>query len=495
MTKSWKCDVCGYIHRAEEPPETCPICGVGADQFSPFVVAEESPLRVVPQAWRCTVCDYVHEGREPPDTCPICHVPASMFQPMDEVPISAPSSDSVSRVIIIGAGIAGFTAARQARRVAPDLEVTLISKEPGPPYYRLSLTPFLGGLLPEASLRLKPQGWLEEQGINLIEGEVSRIDREAKQVVLTDGRDLPYDRLVLANGAHPFVPPIPGATREGVFTMRTLADARAIISRVEQGEARVVCVGGGLLGLEVAGGLLKRGVSVTVLEGFERLLPRQLASPAAKLLQARLEREGLVIRPGVAVTEFRGDEAVATVALESGEEIPADLVIVSTGVRPNSYLARQADLEVRHGIVVDDELRTSDPDIFAAGDVAEHDGVLFGLWSAAYSQGQVAGVNAAGGAARFTGMAGSTRLKVLDLDLFSVGTFEPADASYAVFEREEAETYLRLVVRDGQVVGANLYGDAALAGVISDALEDGTQLEEVRELMEKVPGLREWIGG
>ena len=494
MIKSWKCDVCGYIHRGEAPPETCPICGVGPELFSPFVVAEEAPVRLVPEAWRCTICDYVHEGPEPPDTCPICYAPASMFQVMDEVPTSAPADNTVKLVLIIGAGIAGFTAASKARRAGEELEVSLISKEPGPPYYRLSLTPFLGGLLPEASLLLKPEGWLEEQRITLIEGEVARIDREVNHIHLTDGRELPYDRLVLANGAHAFVPPIPGATREGVVTLRTLADARQIISRVERAGARCVCIGGGLLGLEVAGGLLKRGVKVTVLEGFERLLPRQLCERAAQLLRARLEQEGLVIRTGVVVTELTGDEAVAGVRLEPGEEIPADLVIISTGVRPNSYLARQAELEVRHGVVVDDELRTSDPDIFAAGDVAEHDGVLYGLWSAAYAQGQVAGANAAGGEARFSAMARSTRLKVLDLDLFSIGIFEPKDASYTLYEQEQEESYLRLVLRDGQVVGANLYGDATLAGVISDAVEDGTQLEEAGQLLEKVPGLREWMG-
>lgn len=494
MTKSWKCDVCGYIHHGPQPPETCPVCGVGADQFSAFLVTDEVPKQFAPEAWRCTVCDYVHEGPEPPEVCPICYAPASMFQPMEEVPADAPADSSVRRLVVVGAGIAGFTAARQARRAAPELEITLLSKEPGPPYYRLSLTPFLGGLLPEESLPLKPEGWLDEQEIKLLEGEVASIDREGKKVLLADGSELLYDRLILANGAHPFVPPIPGATREGVATLRTLEDARRIIQRVEGGSARCVCVGGGLLGLEVAGGLLKRGAEVTVLEGFDRLLPRQLAAPAAALLKDRLEREGLTVRTGVVVKELLGDEAVAAVGLESGEEISADLVIVSTGVRPNSYLARQAELEVRHGVLVDDGLHTSDPDILAAGDVAEHEGVLYGLWSAAYAQGQVAGTNAAGGEARFAGMSISTRLKVLDLDLFSIGTFEPEDASYLVFEREEGETYLRLVVRDGRVVGANLYGDASLAGLISDALEGGTQLEEARGLLEKVPGLKEWAG-
>ncbi len=494
--KSHKCDVCGYIHRGPEPPDTCPVCGVGPDLFSPFIMEKEKPAERQPTAWRCTVCDYVHEGPEPPEACAVCDAPASMFQPMEQVSDETPAGAGVSRVVIVGAGIAGFTAARKARQAAPELEITLLNKEAEGPYYRLSLTPVLAGLMPESSLPLKPPDWLEKQGITLRAGEVARIHRKEQKLTLTDGSELPYDRLVLASGAHPFVPPIPGATREGVLTLRTLADMRALVERAERPGLRCACIGGGLLGLEAAGGLARHGATVTVLEGFDRLLPRQLCAPAAALLEQHLRSEGMEIRTGVTVEAITGDEAAAGVLLDSGEEVHADLVLISTGVRPNSYLARQAGLEVRHGVVVDDQMRSSDPTILAAGDVAEHDGTLYGLWSAAYAQGQVAGANAAGGEASFSGMAASTRLKVLDLEIFSIGTFEPEDGSYTVLDESlEEGAFRRLVVRDGVLVGANLYGDAKLAGLITTAVDRGIQLAEAEKLLEAVPALASLVAG
>lgn len=487
MGRAWKCEVCGYIHRGDAPPDTCPVCGVGKELFSAFEVA---PLAAVPappaaEAWRCTVCDHLHRGGSPPESCPICAAERSFFEPASESPARNLEPD-VERVIILGAGVAGLTAAEVARSLAPDVVLTLVAREPALPYFRLNLTRLLAGEVSEESLQQHPPAWYEEQRIELLEDEVLSIDRVRQEVRLRHTGVLPYDRLVLASGAHAFVPPIVGVTREGVHSLRTLADSRAILERAQPG-ARCVCLGGGLLGLETAGALMRRGLAVTVLEGFESLLPRQLARPAGERLQRHLESLGIGVRCGAKLEEILGDEVVCGVRLSTGEELPAELVLLAAGIRPNSYLARQGGLEVKRGVVVDDRMFTSDPAILAAGDVAEHRGVIHGLWPTAYAQGLVAGTNAVGGSLEFQGLAPSSRLKVLEVDLFSIGQFQPEDASYRVVESEAVDRYVRLVCRDGQLVGANLYGDTTLAGAVKDAIESGAQLATSREIRARLP--------
>jgi nitrite reductase (NADH) large subunit len=189
------------------------------------------------------------------------------------------------------------------------------------------------------------------------------------------------------------------------------------------------------------------------------------------------------VRCGVRAEEIVGDEQAAGIRLADGETIAAELVLISTGVRSNSYLARKSGLDVDKGVLVDDTMATSDPHIYAAGDVTEHRGVVYGIWPASYAQGVVAGVNAAGGSSQFPGLPPSHRLKVQGIDLFSIGTFQPPDASYCVVEDKAADTYLRLVVHDGKLVGANLFGDTALAGAVKTYVEQGTQLAEQHELL------------
>ena len=485
--RTWKCEVCGYIHEGPEPPETCPVCGVEKDLFSPMEVVEEASVEQA--AWRCTVCGYVHEGSEPPETCPVCAVESGLFEPVaaESETSAAPAG---SRIVIVGGGVAGVVAAARAREASSDVRITLILKEPELPYYRLNLTRLLAGEVAEDELPLHPRAWYEERHIELVEGDCTLIDREAKEVVLRDERRLGYDRLILANGSHPFVPPIAGVTREGVYPFRTLADTRALLKLAGPGR-RCAIVGGGLLGLEAAGALRKRGCEVVVLEGFGWLLPRQLAEPAGAMLQRHLEKKGIQIRCNVRVKALVGDEAVRGVRLEDGPDVPVDFVILATGVRPNSYLARQCGLEVDKGVVVDDQMQTSDPAIHAVGDLAQHRGMLPGLWPFSYAQGAVAGANAAGGHADFHGMPMSNQLKVVDAHVFSIGQIQPSDGSYDVHEETAEDSYLRLVCHDGRLVGANLFGDASLSGLIREGVESGKQIPELVELNKKIPALRE----
>ncbi|MFC1849959.1 FAD-dependent oxidoreductase [candidate division CSSED10-310 bacterium] len=486
--KTWKCEVCGYIHQGEEPPETCPICGVDREMFSLMEAVSVTAAPEGSSVWRCTICDYVHQGEKPPAKCPICGAEASLFEPKKVKSVEETDSMAGKQIVILGAGIAGLTAAENARFTSPDADITLVSKESGLPYYRLNLTRYLASEVPEEGLIMQPESWFSEKKIVLLENEAKKIDRQQKRLIMLDKQELSYDRLILANGSHPFVPPIPGITRDGVAVLRTVNNARKILQLARSG-ASCICIGGGLLGLETSGALSRQGVEVTVLEGFKWLLPRQLTEPAGLLLQDHVEKLGLTVRCGVQVKEIVGDEGVSGVRLTDGTEIQADFVILAAGVRPNSYLARQCQLKVKNGVLVDDLMSTSDPNIFAAGDVAEHRGLLYGIWPASYSQGMVAGINAAGGYAEFQGIPPSNRLKVLDVDVFSIGQIQANDASIQFYEEKTAETYQCLLCRDGRLIGANLYGDTSLAGPIKEAIENSIQIPELSEILEKFPSL------
>ncbi len=490
---AWKCEVCGYVHSAESPPEFCPVCGAGQEHFSRMTAVAAKKAPALSAAWRCTICDHLHEGDAPPENCPVCGAPANLFEP-ESAPASAADGCDVQRILIVGGGIAGLTAAEEARKAASEVEISLISKEPGLPYYRLNLTRFLAGEVTEDELLMQQRSWYETKKIDLVEGEVGNIAAERREVLLGDGRVLPYDRLVLANGSHPFVPPVAGVTREGVHVLRTLSDARAISGRLSPG-MRCVCIGGGLLGLETAGALCRRGIEVTIVEGQPWLLPRQLSQAGGQMLQRHVEAGGMRVRCGTQVQELIGDEHVRGVRLADGSELAAELVILSAGVRPNSYLARQTKLKVKAGVIVNDRMLTSDPAILAAGDVAEHRGQLYGIWPASYAQGVVAGINAVGGHAEFVGLPPHTRLKVLDIELFSIGLLSLPDASYQLIEEQGDASYRCLVCRDNHLVGAAFLGEAPPAGVISDAIEEETPLAELPEILALFPQLAQRFGG
>lgn len=490
-TTAWKCEVCGYIHEGPTPPDECPICGVGPELFSPLEVPTTKPASRSTSRWRCMICDYVHEGTEPPDVCPVCGAGREHFEALLEVAPKVSTSD-VGSIVIVGAGIAGLTAAEKARATSGNAKITLISKEAGLPYYRLNLTRLLAGEIDDAQLTMQRVTWFEKHGIKLVEAEVTAIDPAARILTLYSGDSVSYDALVLANGSHAFVPPFSGVRRAGIHVFRTLDDGRNILRDAKPG-SKCVCIGGGLLGLETAGALRKKGLNVSIVEGFGWLLPRQLPEVAGKMLARYIEALGIAVYTDTSVKELVGDESVRGVVLKDGRELPADLVVISTGVRSNSHLARRTDLKVANGVVVDDRMQTSHPGVYAAGDVAEHRGTCPGIWPVAYAQGVVAGMNAAGGEAEYRPIPPSNRLKVMDVDVFSIGLFTTNDASYQVYDEQEETTFKRFVVRDGSLVGAVLYGDTAVAGAVKEAIENGTQLRELSALLDRLPGFARFL--
>jgi nitrite reductase (NADH) large subunit len=419
-------------------------------------------------------CNYIHDGPEAPEICPVCAAARDRFEAIAEESQTAGEGSFAGRLVVIGAGIAGISAIEAFRNSTSGGTVTLVSREPDLPYYRLNLTRYLAGEIPETDLPIHQSDWYSRRNIDLQLGaDVAEIRLEEQSVRLRDNTVVPYDKLIVTMGAHPFMPPIPGARREGLISVRTVRDAKWILEFLQPG-MRCVVIGGGLLGLETAGALAARNADVTLLESYDWLMPRQLNRRAGEILQSHVERLGVEVRKNARSKDILGGERVAGVGLEDGDTVPADLVIVATGVRPNSHLARRVGLVVNKGVVVDNQLTSSHPAVYAAGDVAEHQGVLYGNWSASQFQGGIAGMNAAGASAQFGGIPRANTLKVLGLDLLSIGQFEPEDGSFQVLETQRDAAYYRFVFRDEHLLGSVLVGDTSLAGPVKTAVESRT---------------------
>jgi nitrite reductase (NADH) large subunit len=449
----------------------CPICGSPKDAFEAHTPEVKSAAVPKVQSWRCLNCGYVHSGSEPPELCPVCGAAQDVFEPLSDAAEKVAHVEKAGKIVVVGAGIAGLAAVEAIRAASPDTDILLISKENQPPYYRLNLTRYLAGEIGENELPIKPQGWFEENQVQLLlDAEVSKLNLTGKTIELHNSQSVSFDKLILTVGAHPFMPPFTGAYLDGVVNLRTLADAKEILKSDLAGE-KCTCIGGGLLGLETAGALARQGADVTLLEGHGWLLPRQLNQSAGEILAGHVESSGIKLRTKARTQEILGDERVRGVLLEDQSIIDADLVVVATGIRSNSYLARTAGLDVNQGIVVDNLLKTSHPDVFAAGDVAEHHGLVYGTWAPAQYQGSIAGMNAAGAKAEFGGIPRSNALKVLQLELFSIGQIEPVDGSYETIEKKVDEQYFRFVFHDSHLVGAILLGDTKLATQLKKAVE------------------------
>lgn len=379
--------------------------------------------------------------------------------------------ETINRYIIIGGGIAGVSAAEAIHALQPESDITLISEEHNLPYFRMSLTRYLAGEVEREKLTLHNQQWYLQNHITiLLNTHVDAIDPDAKQIVLADGKKLAYDKLILASGAHPNVPPFPGRELKGVQTLRTLEDAD-LIMEVARKQAKVVCIGGGLLGLEVAGAVARQGAQVTVLEGLDWLLPRQLDAQASAILKGIIENMGIKVVVPAMTKAMHGDGKVEKVELADGQVLPADLVLISTGVSANLELAKSAGLAVNRGVVVNEHMVTSNPDILAAGDLTEFQGRSYGLWIPAKNQGTIAGQYAAGKEASFLGDPPSTRLKVLGVDVFSIGQFSPSQDGDRLVAESKDGVYQSFLFREGKMIGSIQLGDDSLANKVKAAIE------------------------
>lgn len=425
--------------------------------------------------WRCEVCGYEHDGDHPPGTCPVCGVGADSFAAVAEAPPTATAAGFAGRLVVVGGGIAGISAAEAARRAAPDCAITVLLGGDGPPYQRINLTRYLAGAVPRAALPLHAQSWYADARIALHAGRAAGLDPRRRELRLADGSILPYDRLVLATGATASLPPFPGSDLPGVRVLRSLADADAVLVAATPGAA-VVVVGGGLLGLEAAGALAGRGCRVQVLERGPHLMTRQLDAGGGACLARHLARIGVEVLAGAAVASCDGDGRVRSLTLADGRALEADLVLVAAGVRADTALAAAAGIACGPaGIRVDDRMATGAEAVFAAGDCCEHAGRACGLWTVAQAQGAVAGANAAGAEAAFAPVPPTVRLKVLAADVVSIGPVEPAPGDRVLAAGGDL-AWRRLLLRDGRLAGAILVGDGHGADALARAIAARTPL-------------------
>jgi nitrite reductase (NADH) large subunit len=366
------------------------------------------------------------------------------------------------RYVVVGNGVAGVTAAQSLVRADPAAEVHIFGEEPYPYYQRPRLWEFLADEIEQQTLYFRSPDWYADKGIQVHLGaRVTALDPAEHRLTLADGGNIHYDRLLLASGAQPFVPPFVGTDKEGVFTLRTLDDARAIKSYAAD-IGSVVIIGCGLLGLETARALLSLGLDVTALESEPRLLPRQLDEEGAQVLQARLEAIGLHFLTDAQTETILGNERMTGVRLRDGRAVEGEMVLISTGIRSRVELTREAGLEVNRGLIVDEQLRTSAADVYAAGDVAEFEEVVYGIIPAAIEQAQVAAANmVTEGSATYNGTVPATTLKIVGIDLTSLGDATAAGDEFDILWQTDpaAGVYRRLTLRDGKIVGAILLGD------------------------------------
>ncbi len=384
--------------------------------------------------------------------------------------------------IIIGNGVAGTTAAETIRKTDPAGEIKIFSDEAFPFYSRIRLMEYLAGELEMPKLQIRSNAWYDAQKIQLLlNTKIKEIDKDRKEVVTQSGERYAYDKLLLATGGYSFVPPIKGAEKPGVFTLRSLKDAQAI-QTFAAGKTNALLIGGGLLGLEVGNSLRKTGLKVTVAEFFPRLLPRQTDPACAALLQGRLEQMGFHFYLGVVSKEITGGDQARGLLLEDGRSIETDLIIISAGVRPNLELGQNLGLKIGKAIPVSDRMETEIPHIYAAGDGIEHKGMVYGIWPASEKQGQVAGLNMAGQTAEYTGTTPSNQLKVAGIDLLAAGDIDPEGKLLAFIDQNQAAgTYRKLVLKDNQLVGCLLFGTLEGRKKILKTLEEKKDLSAIKD--------------
>ncbi len=391
------------------------------------------------------------------------------------------------KLVLVGNGMAGVRALEELLKLAPDLyDITVFGAEPHPNYNRILLSPVLAGEQTIEQIILNPLSWYADNGITLHTGKtVVEIDRIRRVVRTDDGLEAPYDRLLLAMGSLPFILPVPGKELDGVIAYRDIKDTETMIDAARAHKHAVV-IGGGLLGLEAANGLMLRGMDVTVVHIMPWLMERQLDDVAGKLLQKSLEDRGLKFLLGAQTQALLGNDAgrVRAVQFKDGSEILADLVVMAAGIRPNTALAESAGIHCSRGIVVTDTLQTvTDPRIYAVGECAAHRGIAYGLVAPLFEQGKVVANHLAQmGIGRYTGSQTSTKLKVTGIDLFSAGNFMGGEGCEDIVLSDPfSGVYKRLVVKGDQLVGACLYGDTVDGGWYFKMLRDGRKVADIRD--------------
>lgn len=386
-------------------------------------------------------------------------------------------------LVVVGNGMAGMRTVEELLKLDRDrYDITVFGAEPHGNYNRIMLSPLLAGDKHVDDIMLHPRGWYVDNGITLHAGDpVVKIDRRRRVVHAKSGVEVPYDRLLLATGSSPFIIPVPGHTLPGVVGFRDLADVTTMLAAAVDGRQAIV-IGGGLLGLEAANALQRRGMHVTVVHASNSLMNQQLDAPAAALLKTALEDKGLYFRMAAQTTQILGSKRVEGVRFADGSELHAALVVMAAGVRPNIALAQASGLHCERAIVVDDTLQTYDPRIYAVGECVQHRSATFGLVAPLWDQARVcAGHLAGAGHRRYVQKATPTKLKVTGIDLYSVGDFTGGEGSEALVLRDRRSgIYKKLVVKDDRLTGAVLYGDVRDGPWYFDLIQQQCDIRSLR---------------
>lgn len=396
------------------------------------------------------------------------------------------------KLVVVGNGMAPGRALERLFELAPDAyDVTIFNAEPRTNYDRILLSPVLSGEKSFEEIVIHGDAWYEENGVTLHKGKkVTQIDRDAKTVTAGDGTVAAYDKLLVATGSSPFIIPVPGKDLAGVLTYRDLDDVNAMLIAAEQGGQAVV-IGGGLLGLEAAAGLKSRGMDVTVVHLSPTLMERQLDAAGGALLKRALEDRGINVITKANTKEILsthpslGPPRVRAVVLDDGTEIPANIVVMAVGIKPNAQLGKDAGLEVSRGILVDDKMQTSDPDILAVGECVEFEGNVYGLVAPLYEQAKIIATGLADQECEgFVHKALATKLKVTGVDLFSAGDFADGDDREEIVLRDATRSvYRRLVLKDDKVIGTVMFGDTSDSGWFFQLIKDETDISEMRDTL------------
>lgn len=394
------------------------------------------------------------------------------------------------RLVVIGNGMAGMRTVEELLSAAPEkYDITVFGAEPYGNYNRIMLSSVLSGEKTIEDIVINNRQWYADNGICLYAGQdksVVRVDRVNRKVYAQDGTSAPYDRLLIATGSKPIVPAIPGNDLEGVISFRDIFDVNRMLT-YSRSYNKAVVLGGGLLGLEAANGLVLRGMDVTVIHSNKVLLNKQMDRQAGEMLRTALEQRGLKFKMAAKTQQLIGDENghIKAVRFEDGSELECDLFIMAIGVRPNMALAQEAGVYCERGIVVNDTLQSYDPSIYAVGECIQHRGDTFGLVAPLFEQAKVCANHLSDhGVAEYITLPTATKLKVTGINLFSVGDFMGDESSENIHFADPAlGIYKKLVIKANKLIGAVLYGDTA----------DGNWYQELLEKEEPVSGIRDML--
>jgi len=428
--------------------------------------------------WKCVICGEIFEGDTAPEICPVCGANSEQFVEVTEELITFKSGNN-DKYVVVGNGIAGYYAAEAIRKRNNICDIEIISSEPYLTYYRPALSDGIVAVLDDKDFYISPYEWYSENNIKLtLNTKIERINPNEKTVLTSNNAIIKYDKLIIANGSKNFIPPVKGADTTNVFTLRGLDDLNNIKDKLANSN-KIVVIGGGLLGLEAAWEFKRDNKEVTVVEFAKHLLTKQLDTQGSIILEEAVINSGINVVLGVAAEAIEDRNNKKIIKLNNGAEIEADMVLFSVGIVPNKTIAEGTDIKLNRGIVVNEKMETSIKDIYACGDIAEINGIVYGNWPAAIEMGKTAGANAVGDNKNFVGFQSPISFNAMNIEIFSCGTIPQTEGKALELKDAKNKTYKKLFFKDDIVIGGILMGDTSKSVKLLNAIENYMALKEI----------------